>query len=135
MTYDRSLKGTTYRVYRYMLKQRKPFGISLVQKGLGFSSSSVSEYYLKKLLKLGLVREEQGGYVVDKVVLENIVRIRKISIPVQTAYVVFFAATLGILLLFLRPTIITSLYFFAIIVNGSALGVSLYEVYKTLKRL
>ena len=118
-----------------MLKQRKPLGISQVQKALGLSSSSVSEYHLKKLLRLGLVREEQEGYVVDKVVLENIVRIKRVSIPVQTAYVLFFAATFGILLLFLRPPIVTSLYFFAIVVNGMALGVSSYEVVKTLKRL
>jgi len=129
------LKGTTYRVYRYMLRERKPVGISEVQKALGLSSPSVSQYHIKKLLTLGLVKEEQGGYVVDRVVAENVVRIRRISIPVQTAYVAFFGATLAILLAFLRPPTIDSVYFFAIVVNLSALFVLLYEMVKTWKRL
>jgi hypothetical protein len=134
-SYDPYLKGTSYRVYRYMLKQRGPVGISQVQRDLGLSSSSVSEYHIKKLLQLGLVREEQGGYVVDKVVFENIVRIRRISIPVQTGYVIFFGVTFLFLLLFLRPDTINSLYFFAIVINGAALGILSYEAFKTFKRL
>ena len=74
--YDPYLKGTTYRVYRLMLKQRKPVGISDLQRALGLSSPSVSEYHVKKLLRLGLIREEQGGYVIEKVVFDNIIRIR-----------------------------------------------------------
>lgn len=131
---DASLKGTTYRVYRYMLKHG-PVSISDVQKGLGLSSPSVSQYHIKKLLRLGLIREEQEGYVIDKVVLENVIRIRRTSIPMQTAYVAFFCVTLLILLAFLRPATIRSVYFFAVVVNVAALGISLYETGKTLKRL
>ena len=132
---DPYLKGTTYRVYRFMLKEGKPVGISEIQKALGLSSPSVSQYHIKKLQRLGLVKEERAGYVVDRVVVENVVRIRRTSIPVQTAYVGFFGATLAILLTFLRPAAIDSLYFFAIIVNLSALLVSLYETNKTWRRL
>ena len=102
---------------------------------MGLSSPSVSQYHLRKLVRLGLVREEQGGYVVDKVVLENVVRIRRVSIPVHMAYVIFFGVTLLILLTLLRPPTITSLYFFAVVVNAGAIAVSLYEARKTLKRL
>jgi predicted DNA-binding transcriptional regulator len=132
---DANLKGTTYRVYKYILKQGKPLGISDVQKGLGLSSPSVSQYHIRKLLSLGLIREEQGGYVIDKMVLENVIRIKRISIPMQTAYVAFFGIALFILLVFLRPSTINSVYFFAVVTNVVALGVSLYEVRKTLKRL
>jgi predicted DNA-binding transcriptional regulator len=132
---DGYLKGTTYRIYRYMLKQGRPMGISDVQRALGLSSPSVSQYHIRKLLRLGLIREEQEGYVIDKVVLESVIRIRRISAPIQTAYVIFFSATLLILLAFLKPTIISSLYFFAVVVNIVALGVSSYEMSKTLKRL
>lgn len=118
-----------------MLRQREPVGISQLQKALGLSSPSVSEYHIKKLLQLGLAREEQGGYVVDKVVFENIIRIRRISIPIQTGYVVFFGVTLFFLLLLLRPVSVSSLYFFAIAINVTALGISSYETFKTLKRL
>lgn len=129
------LKGTTYRVYRYLLRQGKPVGISDVQKGLGLSSPSVSQYHIRKLLQLGLLREEGDGYVVDRVVLENVVRIRRMSIPVQTAYVAFFGATLIILLGFLRPAAISSVYSFALVVNVAAVCVSLYEALKTIRRL
>ncbi|MDV3292659.1 MAG: helix-turn-helix domain-containing protein [Nitrososphaerales archaeon] len=129
------LKGTTYRVYRYMLKQGRPVGISDVQKALGLSSPSVSQYHIRKLLRLGLIREEQDGYVIDKMVLENVMRIRRISVPTQTAYVAFFGVTLFILLAFLKPVTISSLYFFAIVVNVAAVGISLYEARKTLRRL
>lgn len=133
-SYDPYLKGTTLRVYRFMLKQRKPVGISEIQRALGLSSSSVSEYHVKKLLRLGLIGEEQGGYIIEKVVLENIVRIKRISIPVQTAYVSFFSVTLILMLSILRPSQIDSTYFFGATVNGVALMISLYEMSKTLKR-
>ena len=132
---DTRLSGTTYKVYRYLLKQAAPVGISELQKGMGLSSPSVAQYHIRKLLKLGLVKEEQGGYVVDKVVLENVIRIRRVSIPVQTAYVAFFGVTLAILLVFLRPGAINSLYFFALVVNVAALGISILETKKTFERL
>ena len=132
--YNTILKGTTYRVYRYILKQRKPVGISDVQKSLGLSSSSVSEYHIKKLLKVGLIREEQGGYIVDKVVFENVIRIRRVALPAQTAYVFFFATTL-LLFLILRPKDLDSIYFLAIVVNAVAFSISVYDLAKTMKRL
>lgn len=118
-----------------MLKQRKPIGISQLQEALKLSSPSVSEYHIKKLLQLGLVREEQAGYVVDKVVVDNIIRVRRVSMPTQTGYVVFFGVTMLFLLLFLRPIAINSLFFFAIVINAAALGISFYEAIKTLRRL
>jgi hypothetical protein len=133
--HDPYLRGTTYRVYHYMMKCRRPVGVSQIQRELALSSSSVSEYHLKKLLQLGLIREEEGGYVIDKVVIENVIRIRKMSIPTQSSYVTFFVATLLILIFFLRPSVFISLYFFALAINGSALAISIYETIKTLKRL
>jgi len=129
------LAGTTYRVYRHMLRRRKPLGVSVIQKELGLSSPSVAQYHIRKLLQLGLIKEEQGGYIVDKVVLENIIRIRRISIPVQTAYVAFFGVTLLVLLTILRPAAVTSVYFFAVVVNVAAIAVSVYETTKTLRHL
>lgn len=132
---DPRLTGTTHRIYRYMMKKRNPVGISQVQKDLALSSSSVAEYHLKKLLQLGLIREDRNGYVVDKVVLDNVIRIRRISIPVQTAYATFFAATLIILILFLRPQIIDSVFFFALVINACALAIFIFEAIKAFRRL
>jgi hypothetical protein len=132
---DTALQGTTYKVYRYIVRQKRPVGISEVQKGLGLSSPSVSDYHIRKLLQLGLIREEQGGYVVERMVLENIVRIGRMSFPVQTGYVAFFGVAILIMLVFLRPVTITSSYEFALIVIAAAFGVSIWETRKTLKRL
>lgn len=131
---DAYLKGTTYKVYRYILKERRPQGISDIQRGLRLSSPSVAQYHIRKLLRLGLTREEQGGYVIDKIMLENVIRIRRVSIPIQTSYIAFFAVTLFILTFFVRPATINSVYFLAIVINVMALGISLYETMKTLKR-
>ena len=132
---DFYLRGTTYRVYRHMLRQRRPVGISDIQKGVGLSSPSVAEYHVGKLLRMGLIQEDEGGYVVENAVFENIIRIRRVSIPVQTAYVSFFSITLALMLSFFRPAGISSQYFFAVVVNCVALATSVYEASKTLKRL
>ncbi len=131
---DTALKGTTYKVYRYIARQSKPVGISDVQKRLGLSSPSVSQYHIRKLVQLGLVREEQGGYVIERMVLENIVRIGRMSFPVQTGYIAFFGIALLVMLVFLRPVAITSSYEFAVAVNATALAVSIWETRKSLKR-
>lgn len=133
--HEGQLHGTTYLVYRYLVKRRSPAGISQVQKDLGLSSSSVSEYHLKKLLELGLIRQRKKGYEVDKVVLRDIVRIRSVSIPIQTSYIAFFVSSLMIMILFFRPAMFNSLYFFALATNCCALAISIYETVKTLKRI
>jgi predicted DNA-binding transcriptional regulator len=132
---DTHLTGTTYKVYHYMLKQRTPAGISEIQKGLDLSSPSVAQYHIRKLMKLGLVKEESEGYVVDRVVTENIIRIRRTSIPIQTAYIAFFCVTLFILLVFIRPATITSVYFFALMINVAALIVFIHQATGTLRRM
>jgi hypothetical protein len=118
-----------------MLREHKALRIADIQRGLGLSSPSVAQYHIQKLVQLGLVKEEQAGYIVERVILDNIMRFRRVSIPVQTAYVAFFGVTLFILLFFLRPVTFTSVYFFAAAVNISALAISIYETFKTLKRI
>lgn len=118
-----------------VLRHREPPGVSDVQRAHGLSSSSVSEYHLGKLVKMGLIKEEQGGYVVDKVVVENVVRIRIVSIPKQAAYSIFFGVSLVFLLAFLRPETLSTLYFYALAICLAALGISLYETERTWNKL
>jgi hypothetical protein len=129
---DYVLKGTTLRVYRYMYRAGVPMGIHDVQRGLGLSSPSVAEYHIKKLLRAGLVQEKEGAYAVDRVVFENLIRIRRTVIPFQTAYVAFFLTTLLVLVVFLRPAVVTSLYFFALTVNVGGLVITAYEAARTI---
>lgn len=132
---DNVLTGTTYKVYRYILKQNHPVGISEVQKGLELSSASVSQYHIRKLLRLEMIREDQGGYVINKMVLENVIRIGRLSIPFHVGHLTFFAATLFVILIFLRPPEVTPLYLFALFINLAAILSSIWEVRKSLKRL
>jgi len=129
------LKGTTLKVYQYIFKQGKPVGVHEVQRGLALSSPSLALYHISKLLEAGLVREEGKGYVVDRVVFENMIRVRRTLIPFHTTYAIFFTATLLILLTYLRPSSMTSTYVFSIIVNVAAIFVSIYEAIKALRKI
>ncbi len=133
--YGDSLRGTTMNVYRYMYKAGTVVRINDIQRGLGLSSPSVAHYHVQKLLQFGLIREEQEGYVIDKVIFSNVVRFRKISIPYQAAYLAFFVASLVVMLTVLRPSSVTATYFFALLVIAVAAVIAVYEAIKTLRRL
>jgi hypothetical protein len=109
--------------------------INDIQRGLGLSSPSVAQYHVKKLLQFGLIREEQGGYTIDKVIFSNVIRFRKISIPYQAAYLAFFVASLAVMLTVLRPSSTTAAYFFALLVITVAAVITVYETVKTLRSL
>ena len=127
---ENALVGTTLTVYRYIYRMEKPQGIRDVQKGLEMSSPSVAQYHVKKLLQAGLIREEEGGYVVDRNVFENVIRIRRSVIPIQVAYSVFFATMLVALFVLFRPDLATPLFLFALV--GISLSVVLfaYQAFK-----
>jgi len=129
---DYVLKGTTLRVYRCLYRAGTPMGIHDVQRALKLSSPSAAEYHIKKLVRAGLAKEGQNGYTVDKVVFENVIRIRRTVIPLQTTFVAFFASAFVVLLTVLRPASITSTYVFSLIVCGVAVVILLYEALKTL---
>jgi predicted DNA-binding transcriptional regulator len=129
---DYVLKGTTLRVYRCLYRAGTPMDIHDVQRALKLSSPSVAEYHIKKLVRAGLAKEGQNGYTVDKVVFENVIRIRRTVIPLQTTFVAFFASAFVVLLTVLRPASITSTYVFSLIVCGVAVVILLYEALKTL---
>lgn len=144
------LGGTTLRVYRYLYRMGKPCGIREIQRGLSLSSPSVAVYHVRKLLDAGMIREEQGietespngsdgergsaGYVVDRMIYENMIRIRRSLIPFQVAYSVFFATALVILVLLLRPTVITGAYIFSLFVIAAACGLFAYQAVKSVSK-
>ena len=126
----RVLEGTTRKVFRFVYRQHGPIGIHDIQRGLGLSSPSVAHYHVTKLLKAGLIREEGEGYVVDKAVFEDMIRVRKTIIPLQSAYAIFFLTALVVLGTFMRPAQPSSMYVFALFVVAVAFAVSLFEAYK-----
>jgi DNA-binding transcriptional ArsR family regulator len=130
---DDILEGTTRKVFRFVYRQHEPVGVHDIQRGLGLSSPSVAHYHVTKLLKAGLLKEEGDGYVVEKVVFENMIRVRRTALPLQTGYAAFFFTALITLLTILRPTQLTSIYVFAVVVVMVAVGVSMLEAYKVMK--
>jgi len=129
------LEGTTRKVFRFVYRQHGPVGIHDVQRGLGLSSPSVAHYHVVKLLKAGLIREEGEGYVVDKAVFEDMIRVRKTIIPLQSAYAIFFLTALVVLVTFMRPAQLSSMYVFALFVVVVAFAVSLLEAYKVTRTI
>lgn len=129
------LNSTTMRVYRYLYKQGgKPVGVHDVQAGLALSSPSLAHYHIRKLVEEGLAKEVDGGYVVDKVIFENMIRIRRAVIPFQTTYLFLFVATLAIMLTVFRPPEISGVYIFALLINVLAIGIFLFEALRALKQ-
>jgi hypothetical protein len=129
------LKGTTLKVYNFMFKIGKPIGIHELQRGLGLSSPSLALYHITKLVQAGLIREQDKGYVVDKIVFDNMIRVKRTLIPLQTTYTIFFTMALVILLTYLRPLEMTSTYVFALAINLAAVATSLYEVIRVLRKI
>ncbi|MEJ5328338.1 MAG: winged helix-turn-helix domain-containing protein [Candidatus Bathyarchaeia archaeon] len=106
------LKGTTLEIYRLLLKTNKPLGIREIQRALNLSSPSQAQYHLNKLEEAGLLKREMGNYVINKVLLENCVRISRFLIPRYLFYSIFAIAILLIELILLRPAVLTREYFF-----------------------
>jgi hypothetical protein len=98
-----------------MLKTNKPLGIREIQRTLNLSSPSVAQYHLSKLEHARLLKRERGNYVVNKVLLENCVRVSRFLVPRYLFYSVFSVAILLIEVIFLRPQVLTREFFFALI--------------------
>ncbi len=97
------LRGTTLDIYRFLLKSSKPVGPREVQRALNLSSPSVADYHLAKLENACLIKKEVGNYVIDKVILENSIRIFHFVIPMNLFYAIFAASALFVALVFLTP--------------------------------
>jgi hypothetical protein len=128
---DDALKGTTLEVYRLMLKSGKPVGIREVQRSLNLSSPSLAVYHLSKLEDAGLLKRENGNYVVDKVVLDDAVKISHFLVPRYLFYAIFTIAALVIELTILRPTFMTSGYFFTTAVTAVCVAAFCFETLRT----
>lgn len=109
-------------------------GVHDVQNGLALSSPSVAHYHMRKLVEQGLAKEQDGGYIVDKVLFENMIRIRRSVIPFQTTFLALFLSTFAILLFAFRPGVFSGLYIFALFINALAVGIFAYETIASFKQ-
>ena len=126
------LRGLTLKVYRFILKNDKPVGIREVQRALNLSSPTLALYHINKLEEAGFIKKESNGYVADRIILENLIRLRGVLIPRNFFYTVFLVTSLIFLVVFLRPSILTREYIFSLGVGSVAAATSVYETIKAL---
>jgi hypothetical protein len=95
----------------------------------------VADYHVKKLLAAGLIEEENSTsrYYVERVVFENMIRIRRSLIPLQVSYAAFFATALVILLTLLRPSELNGAYLFSLVIIAISLGIFVVQSIRSLK--
>ncbi len=94
------LKGKTLQVYLYMIRRKEPVGVREVQRDLSFSSPSVANYHIEKLIQLLLINRDEHGryYVVQKVqvgVLQAFVNIGGRAVPRLMFFAAFFTTMLA----------------------------------------
>jgi repressor of nif and glnA expression len=128
------LRGLTLKVYRFILKNDKPVGIREVQRALNLSSPTLALYHMNKLEEAGFIKKELNGYVADRIILENLIRLRGVLIPRNFFYTVFLVTSLIFLVVFLRPSILTREYIFSLGVVSVAAATSVYETIKALSK-
>lgn len=125
------LRGTTLEVYRFLLKSNKPVGIRELQRKLNLSSSSVATYHLSKLEDVGLLKRQDGGFSVNKFLLENSIKISRFLIPRYFFYSIFAIAVLFLELTIMKPAFIYREYVFSVVATGILVFFFCYETVKT----
>ncbi len=113
-----------------MLRSKKPLGIREIQRELKLSSPSVAQYHLSKLEQVGLVKKEAGKYVINRVLLDNCVKISRFIIPKYLFYSVLAFVVLMIELTFLKPDFLDPDYYFSVFATILFLSIFCYETIK-----
>ena len=93
------LKGKTLQVYLYMIKKKEPVGVREVQRDLAFSSPSVANYHIDKLVGMSLIGQDEYGryYIAQKIqvgVLQAFVNIGGLTVPRLSFFAAFFTTML-----------------------------------------
>ncbi len=114
------LRGKTQEVYLLIIKSNQPVGVREIQRTLRFSSPSLVHYHLEKLKNEGLVKEEAGGYVADRVMLSQMVRFRGTLVPRFFFYFLFFSLGAVLEITLLLPPIVTREHFIAVLFTFAA---------------
>jgi len=126
------LKGTTLKVYKFVLKSKGPVGIREIQRGLKLSSPALAYYHVEKLEEGGLLKKSMQGYEPNRVFLKTMIRLRGILIPRYFFYSIFFVLSLIVELILFKPPILTRDYSFAVGVIFVGAVAFIYETLRTL---
>jgi DNA-binding Lrp family transcriptional regulator len=126
------LRGLTLKIYKFILKNNSPLGIREIQRALNLSSPTLALYHVNKLEEAGLIKKQGTGYVADRIVLENCIRLKRTLVPRFVFYTIFLSVTLIILTVFLRPTVLTREYVFAVAALSVVTVASAFETARAL---
>lgn len=126
------LRGLTREVYRYVLKNGKPTGVREVQRSLKLSSPRLAFYHLNKLEEAELLKKNVDGYVVDRVFLQNSIRLSRILVPRFFFYSVFFLTLIILELTIFKPTTLSKEYIFGVVATCIAAVSYFYETIRIL---
>jgi DNA-binding Lrp family transcriptional regulator len=121
------LRGLTLKIYKFILKNNSPLGIREIQRALNLSSPTLAAYHVNKLEEAGLIKKQGAGYVADRIVLENCIRLKRTLVPRFVFYTIFLSVSLVILMVFLRPLVLTREYVFAVAALSIATIASAFE--------
>jgi len=82
-----------------MLKKKEPVGVREIQRDLNFSSPSVANYHIEKLVSLNVVSQDEYGryFLAQKAqisVLESFVNVGGRTIPRMSFFAAFFTTLL-----------------------------------------
>ena len=126
---EKVVSGTTLRVYRVLYREGKPQSVNEIQKKANLSTPSLAYYHLNKLVDHGLAKEKDGGYVVDRVIFENMIRVGRSLIPLQATFTAFFATVIIGLVVLLRSYASSSpgIFLFALITNCISCAIFAYQ--------
>ncbi|WP_343382739.1 hypothetical protein [Candidatus Bathycorpusculum sp.] len=117
-----------------MLTCNKPIGVRELARELNLSSPSVAQHHLIRLESMQFVKRECGNFVVDRVVLENCVRISRFLIPRYFFYLFFSIFVLVIEITVFYPGVIFQVYVFAVIAQVCFVVIFAYETIKIWRR-
>lgn len=121
------LKGNTLRTYLYVVKHKRS-GVREIQRELHFSSSSLAQYHLTKLVDLGLLKENTGEYILANEIkvdmLNDFLRFGTLMVPRFVFYAVFFSILsgfFGFVEFFRNPMNGMNALFVALLIGASAI--------------
>jgi hypothetical protein len=136
------LKGNTLRTYLFLLKNaEKPVSLRYVQKSLGFSSPSLAQYHLEKLVEMQLVKKnENGAYLLVKEVKVELLipffRVGTLILPRLLMYAVMFSVLLFYFFLEIYPSgSIFELQLWAVIFGVASVSIFWYEAVRSWKHV
>lgn len=126
------LRGLTLKVYKFVLRNGKPTGIREVQRSLKLSSPTLALYHLNKLEEVGLLKKNRDGYVVNRVFLQNSIRLSRILVPRFFFYSIFFLTVLVLELTLFKPATVSREYLFGVAATCIAAALYLCETIRIL---